>query len=234
MVNGEVYHPGFSLDCVIIGYHKNKILILLKKFLNKVWNLPGGFMLAEEKNADEAVKKILRSSIGSDVAFYKQFYLFSDIDREDIDLKKEHMRNTDHEGKEFYQQRFLTLGYYAFVRYEDIELPSNYKWFDWEELPPLYSDHKSIIERAIKLIRVIDEYIPIGYGMLPKKFTMTELRNIHEALHGTILDRRNFQRKVLSTGAVVKLDECKNVKTYPKPILFQYNLDKFNKLVPFL
>lgn len=232
--NGKSYHPGFSVDCVIISYSQDKIRVILRKFLDHVWNLPGAFMFSDEINTDVTIKRMLKDLISIEHSFFRQFYLFSDIKRESLDIKTEQLNKADIENKDFYMQRFITLGYYAFVRYEDVKLPEGYGWFDLKNIPPLYSDHALIIQRAIKSIQIINNYIPIGYGILPSKFTITELRNIHEALHETKLDRRNFQRKILSTGVIIRLNERKEACKHQSPFLFQYNQSIIEKLLPFL
>lgn len=228
LYNSESIHPGFSVDCVIIGFHKGKIKVLLNKFrLNNYWALPGGFMLNEE-NADQAAYRILKMKTGLTNVFLKQFYLFSDpnrtIKQQNIDFVKKNIGNEE-EGK-WLINRFVSLGYYALVKYDNIKIEKieseKLKWFNMDDLPKMYSDHENIIRKAIETIRSMLPIIPIGYELLPEKFTMGELRKIHEAVIGRKLDRRNFQRKILTEGNVIQLNETKKNITYNPPILYSF------------
>lgn len=229
-------HPGFSVDCVILSFHKKKLRVLLNKFdISKYWQLPGGFMFKNE-NSDEAASRILSQRTGLSGIYLKQFYLFSNPQRTVMEQNTEYLeKNMSRNGfsdddEKWFLQRFISLGYYAFVKYEDVVLSrieeDMSKWFDIDNLPPLYSDHESIIKTSMETIRAILPIIPVGYELLPEKFTMSELRKIYEIFLGRTLDRRNFQRKVLSSGIIIQLDEIKNTSPYNPPILYTFDKDK--------
>lgn len=227
--NADNIHPGFSIDCVILSFYKGKIKILLNKFsLKNYWSLPGGFMLNEE-DADQAAHRILESRTGLTDIFLKQFYLFSDpkrtIMKQNIDFVNKNA-SSDEEGT-WLLRRFISLGYYALVKYESVKLPSvdkeKCKWYDIDELPAMYSDHENIIKTAFEMIRAMFPILPIGYELLPEKFTMTELRKIYETILGKEFDRRNFQRKILSQGTVIQLEEKMEGRTYNAPIMYSFN-----------
>lgn len=229
-------HPGFSIDCVILSFHKKKLRVLLKQFdINKYWQLPGGFMFKNE-SSDEAASRILTQRTGLSGIYLKQFYLFSDPERIMMDQNAEYVKISTEKGENTYQegkwllQRFISLGYYAFVKYDEVKLSKierdQSKWFDIENLPQLYSDHGNIIETSLKTIRSILPIVPIGFELLPEKFTMSELRKIYEIILGRELDRRNFQRKVLASGTIIQLDEVKDTSSYNPPILYTFDKDK--------
>jgi hypothetical protein len=233
-------HCGFSVDCVILGFHKKKLRVLLNQFnINKYWQLPGGFMFKDE-SSDEAAARILFKRTGLSGIYLKQFYLFSDPKRtvieQNIEFVEKNAERNDFPGEDekWFLQRFVSLGYYAFVKYDSVRLSEEEedmcKWFDVNNLPALYSDHENIIKTSLETIRSMLSLIPVGYELLPEKFTMSELRRIYEAFLGRSLDRRNFQRKVLSTGAIIQLDETKNASTYNPPILYTFNRDKTNMI----
>ncbi|NDW10710.1 NUDIX domain-containing protein [Dysgonomonas sp. 520] len=235
-------HPGFSIDCVILSFHKKKIRILLNKFdISNFWQLPGGFMFKEE-TSDDAASRILTSRTGLTNVYLKQFYLFSDPNRTKMDQNVEYLEKETNKAQDvgdidkWFLQRFISLGYYAFVKYNEVKLVSvkedTAKWFDIDHLPPLYSDHENIIRTAIETIQAILPIVPVGYELLPEKFTMSELRKIYEVFLGKPLDRRNFQRKVLATGAVIQLDEIKSTSPYNPPILYSFDKDRKDMLEP--
>ena len=217
-------HPGFSVDCVIVSFHKKKIYVLLSKFdVSNLWQLPGGFMLKEE-SADEAAYRVLTMRTGLKDIFLRQFYLFSDPNRTKMD-QNEQLAMAGY-GAPWLLQRFVSLGYYALVKYDDVQLTKiegeSTKWFDIQNLPPLYSDHGHIIETAKDTIRNLLPVIPIGYELLPEKFTLSEFRKIYEIILNRTYDRRNFQRKILASGLVVQLDEHKTTSTYNPASLYSF------------
>lgn len=233
-------HPGFSIDCVILCFHKKKIRVLLNKFeFSKYWHLPGGFMFKDE-SSDEAAERILKARTGLSGIYLRQFYLFSDPGRTKMEQNTEYLeQNTGREGvtgeeSEWFMQRFLSLGYYAFVKYDTVMLPKvkedQAKWFDLDHLPSLYSDHENIIKTALTTIRSMLPVIPLGYELLPEKFTISELRRIYEIVLGKTFDRRNFQRKVLSSGVIVQLDEIRSTSSYNPPILYTFATDKMDRI----
>lgn len=235
--NEENTHPGFSIDCVIISFYKGKLRILLNKplYLKEHWSLPGGFMFNTE-NADQAAYRVLKERVGLKNVYLKQFYLFSDVNRTDIEHNKKIVTSSklNIEDAQWYCRRFVSLGYYALVQYQNVTEPSDEsivsKWYDIDKLPPLYTDHENIIRMALATIRTMLPIIPIGRMLLPEKFAMTELRRIYEIILGKPLDRRNFQRKVLSEGWVVQLDEIKGNKTYNPTFLYKFNPDMDGKI----
>lgn len=224
----ESIHPGFSLDCVILSFHKGKIKVLLRKFeLEDYWSLLGGFMLNNE-DADQAAYRVLEFHTGIKNIFLRQFHLFSDPDRTDIAKNREYVNRhaiSEDKGK-WLIRRFISMGYYALVKYEDVKLPTNpeelVKWYDISKLPHLQSDHKNIINTALEMIKSMFPVIPVGYQLLPEKFTMTELRKIYEIILQKKFDRRNFQRKVLADGRVEQLEETKTERVYNPPILYRF------------
>ncbi|MDR0738208.1 MAG: NUDIX domain-containing protein [Prevotellaceae bacterium] len=236
-------HPGFSVDCVILGFYKKKLYVLLTKFdISRYWQLPGGFMFKDE-TSDEAVKRILAKRTGLSDVYLRQFHLFSDPKRTIMEQNSEFVKKSAErrgfysEEEKWFLQRFVSLGYYAFVKYENIQLSrtekNSVKWFDIGRLPALYSDHENIIKTALETISAMLPIVPVGYELLPEKFTMGELKKIYEIFSGKILDRRNFKRKVLSGGAVIQLDEIKNSSPYNPPILYTFDKNKKDMLEHF-
>ncbi|MCD8184455.1 MAG: NUDIX domain-containing protein [Bacteroides sp.] len=219
-------HPGFSVDCVIFSFHKKKLHVLLNKFMSSnLWQLPGGFMLKKE-DADQAANRILRTWTGLTDIYLKQFYLFSDPNR--VKMNQNRDLSSMGYGGEWLMQRYVSLGYYALVKYNDVKIDpqksKTTKWYDINQLPSLYSDHENIIQTALKTIKGLLAILPIGQALLPEKFTLSELRKIYEIISDKTLDRRNFQRKVLASGLVIPLNETKESK-YNPAVLYSFNKD---------
>lgn len=227
-------HPGFSVDCVILSFHKNKIKVLLRESgIKNCWSLLGGFVFNNE-DADMAANRVMQQFTGVNNIYLKQFHLFSDPKRIAMTQLTDFFINNkklEKQGK-WLLHRFITMGYYALLKYDEVVMPDEYKkalgWFDINKLPQLYSDHGQIIEKALLMIRAMFPNLPIAYELLPEKFTMTELRKIHEIILEKKFDRRNFQRKILADGEIIQLDETKTDKSYNPPILYSYNQPENN------
>ncbi|MDR0893040.1 MAG: hypothetical protein LBN24_10560 [Mediterranea sp.] len=225
--NAENIHPGFSIDCVILSYHKRKIYVLLNKFyLDGYWALPGGFMFANE-DADSAAYRILKMRTGLSDIYLRQFHLFSDPKRTEMNQHLDFSRLEAQMGSQimWIMRRFVTMGYYALVRYDDIELVSHDNeqpgWYEVDKLPSMYSDHANIIRTAITTLRELWEYFPLGEKLLPEQFTISNLRNIYEFMLEKKLDRRNFQRKMLTDGVIQEVGRKEGVR-YNAPVLYSF------------
>lgn len=220
----ENIHPGFSVDCVIISFHKKKLLVLLSKFdCGELWQLPGGFMLRDE-SANETAYRVLTTRTGLTDVFLNQFHLFSNPERTKMEQNKRLLEAGL--GSSWLLQRFVSLGYYALVKHEHIQLAKirgeATRWFDIQKLPPLYSDHEFIIQTALGNIRNLLPILPVGHELLSGKFTLGELRKIYEIILNKTIDRRNFKRKVLASGLIVQLDEHKTTSTYNPATLYAF------------
>jgi hypothetical protein len=230
------YCPGISLDCVIIGFCEGSLKVLLNKFPTYTkWMLPGGFIYKDE-HVDAAATRTLINRTGLSDVYLRQFYLFGDVNRTNLNenedmLVRQGFGKDDEDVSKWFLQRFFSIGYYAFVEYGKVKVHSamdeEIAWFDLNHIPPLYTDHNTIIDKAITTIRSQLNSIPIGYELLPEKFTLTQLRTIYETLLDTKLDRRNFQRKILSTGLVRKLNEVYKKWGQKSSALYSFDKKKY-------
>jgi hypothetical protein len=199
---GKYFMPCISIDCVIFGFHNNQLKVLLLKLANYGgYGLVAGFIYKEE-HIDESAKRILHERTGLDNIFLQQFYIFGDPHRCDENITKTvfEKENIDAPKDNWLLQRFLTIGYYALVDFEKVNAKADYfsedcQWYDIDNLPPLAMDHKDIVQKALFALRTHLRYEPVGYNLLPAKFTMPELQSLYETILDEKLDRRNFQRK---------------------------------------
>jgi len=229
--------PSVSIDCVIFGFHEGQLKILLNKFNNhKKWMLPGGFVYIDE-NVDTAAYRLLKERTGLQKIYLTQFYLFGDCDRTNIEENRHILRENydEHNAAHWFAQRFVSVGYYSFVDFTEVKIKNkkdeDVEWFGLNEIPELYSDHNKIINKALDVIRIQLGFIPIGYELLPEKFTMSELRVIYETILGHTIDRRNFQRKMLSSGLVLQLDEVSKKWGIKSAALFSFNKEKYQEML---
>jgi 8-oxo-dGTP diphosphatase len=227
--------PSLSVDCVIFGFHENqlKVLLLKHRYLN-MWSLPGGFIYKDEPT-DAAAYRVLRERTGLNEVFLRQFHVFGEPERSD---KAFHLRDFKRDGIEvnadhWILQRFVTIGYYALVEYSKVSpspalLSEECKWWDIDKLPGFILDHKKIVDRALAALRLQLNYQPIGYNLLPEKFTMPELQKLYETILGKVLDRRNFQRKILGYQILRRLKETKKGVPHKSPYLYSFDLKKYD------
>ncbi|MDR1584142.1 MAG: NUDIX hydrolase [Prevotellaceae bacterium] len=237
LINEEaIYQQGFSVDCVVFGFHDRMLKVLLSKFnFFHKWMLPVGFIMKDE-DMDVAAYRILKAKTGLDNIYMYQFHTFGSPVRPNIKEHRDFMtkmglKDNDH----WLTQRFVSTGYYALVEYSkvNIQISANeeVRWFNIYEIPLLYSDHNNIIGKALSTLRTQLPVIPVGYKLLPEKFPLSELRIIYEIILGKELDRRNFQRKILSTGYLIKLDEIHKKAGQKPTTLFSFDKQKCDEIL---
>lgn len=228
--------PSLSVDCVIFGFHNSelKVLLLKHRHLN-IWGLPGGFINKDEP-VDVAAKRVLQERTGLQEIFLQQFHAFGDTERYEKefhyrDLKKDGILvRSDH----WLLQRFITIGYYALVEFSKVSpsedtLTEKCMWWDIHKAPSLMLDHKKILDKALQALRMQLNYQPIGYNLLPDKFTMPELQKLYETILDKKLDRRNFQRKILNYGILNHLKEIKKGGAHKAPYLYSFDIKRYQE-----
>lgn len=227
--------PSLSVDCVIFGFHGSQLKVLLLKPKHaKAWALPGGFVYKNE-HIDESAYRTLRERTGLHDIFLQQFYTFGNQKRSEKSYTLEvfKKRGIAIPKDNWMKQRFISIGYYALVNFESV-LPATdsisdaCEWWDVHELPDLLMDHLDIFNQALLSLRKHLSYQPLGYNLLPAKFTMPELQKLYETILDEKLDRRNFQRKILSYGVLKKLKERRTNTAYKAPFLYSFDLRKYH------
>ncbi|WP_294957614.1 NUDIX domain-containing protein [uncultured Flavobacterium sp.] len=236
--NNENYQPGLSIDCVIFGFHDNQLKVLLIKVerANK-WSLPGGFIPVDQ-DIDMAAITILNGRTGVDGVFLRQFATFGKVNRNKQHFDKktlEYLQIEEEKGK-WLTRRFVTIGYYALVDFSKI-LPNPagrhevVEWIDHKEVPELILDHREILDKALDTLRTELNLMPIGYNLLPEKFTIPELQKLYETILDKKLDRRNFLRKITNIGILTKLDEKKSNVAHKAPNLYSFDKEKYDEIL---
>jgi ADP-ribose pyrophosphatase YjhB (NUDIX family) len=231
----KAYLNHISLDCVIFGFHENqlKVLLLQMKYTKK-WALPGGFVKKEE-SFEEAAKRVLKERTGLDNIFLQQFHVFSNPKRSEMNpAVKDLEKSGSSEGLNWFSQRFISVGFYALVDFQKVDPTPDYfsdkcDWKALNEIDFLMMDHRQILDKALETLRLQLSYQPVGLNLLPEKFTMPELQKLYETILGKKLDRRNFQRKILSYKILNKLEERKTGGAYKAPFLYEFNIENYNK-----
>jgi len=206
------HHFLLAVDCIIFGFDGKdlKLLLIQRGFepeKNK-WSLMGGF-LEEKENLDEAANRILKKLTGLENIYLEQLNTFSKINRDPA-------------------ERTVSVSYFALIdieRYKkQISHEYHAEWFLINNKPKLIFDHDEMVMQALKQLRFKAAIEPLLFELLPDNFTITQLQNLYEGVYETAFDKRNFIRKLMSTGLLIKL-EVKD-KTGSRKGAFLYKLDK--------
>lgn len=220
-----LYLPNLSIDCVVFGFNEASLKVLLVQMKEDIlWALPGGYVLKTE-NLNEAANRILRERTGAENIYLQQFQVFSDLNRSEGFFE-------EFEDTIWNKQRFLSVGYYALVDFSKINLVMDIysdacEWKNIDELPELMMDHRRIFDTALNTLRKQLNHKPIGYNLLPEKFTMPELQKLYEIILGKKLNRGNFYRKMLRYDILIKLDEIRKGGAHKAPDLYQFDVEKY-------
>lgn len=228
--------PHISLDCVIFGFHAGqlKILLLKMRFQDEL-ALPGGF-LKKDETLEEAAIRTLRERTGLENIFLQQFHVFSAPERSDPGQRPKDLERAGiHPAKAvWFAQRFISVGFYALVEFSRVDpqpdsISDACNWYNLEDRGPMILDHDLILRTALATLRAQLDRQPIGYNLLPRKFTMPELQKLYETILDKKLDRRNFQRRMLSYGILRSLDEKRTGVAHKAPYLYSFQLRNYQK-----
>jgi len=210
-------HPSVTTDCVIFGFDGVKLKVLLVERgmapYKGRWAFPGGFLNMDE-SAEEGALRELKEETGLEGAYIRQFYTFSAPQRDP-------------------RERVITIAYYALVRMQEVkggDDASDARWFALDEVPPLAFDHDQILRKAEKTLRQQIHFEPVGFELLPEKFTIKQLQNLYEAILDMRFDRRNFYNKMRRLGMLELTGDTANPSQRKEANLFSFNAEKYAEL----
>jgi len=201
-----------AVDCIIFGFDGQDLkLLLIKRAFepekNK-WSLMGGF-LRENETLDEAANRVLKDLTGLENVYLEQLHAFSDVNRDS-------------------EERTISVAYFSLIDIHQYEkqLSEDYQaeWVPLSQKPRLIFDHDDMVRMAKKQLRYKAALHPLLFELLPQKFTIPHLQNMYEEVYETNFDSRNFTRKLLSTGLLVRQNG--KDKSGSKKGAFYYKLDK--------
>lgn len=229
--------PNISVDCVIFGFDFKQLNVLLveRKLVDEKtgeiliddWTL-AGYHIFDDEDFDTAAARILKNLSGLDNIYLEQFYAFGGINR--IDNPKDKIW-VQHQHEDF-SERVVTVGYYSLIDNTSVTLSlkeRNVKWFPVSNLPELGFDHQEILNKALEKLRSKIRSEPIGFELLPEKFSITHLQKLYESILGTNLDRRNFRKKVLQMKYIIPLDEKQTGVKHKPAQLFLFSKDVYER-----
>ncbi len=215
----EYPRAALAVDCVVFGLDVSdlKVLLIQRRIppFQHCWALPGGFVRLDE-TLDFAARRELSEEAGVTDVYLEQLYSFSDIERDP-------------------RERVVTVAYFALAKLSDHRIRAatdamGVGWFALDDLPKLAFDHTMIVESAHVRLRGKVRYAPVGFELLPPRFSLTQLQRLYEIILGTDLDKRNFRKKILSMDLLVETDEYEQGVRHRAARLYRFDRRKYDRL----
>jgi 8-oxo-dGTP diphosphatase len=231
--------PNLSVDCVIFGFDFSELKVLLIEreegdFENSpevpgVLALPGDHILSNE-DLDQAAERVLSELTGLNNIFLEQFQAFGHPNRVNNESDRKWMRFIRAEP----DARVITVAYYSLVKLEEYEPQASSfarraAWIPVSEIPILAFDHNFIVQRALESLRLKLKNEPVGFELLPKKFTLSQLQRLYEVIIGTEFEKRNFRRKILKHNFLLALEEKQTGVPHKAARLYQFDREGYEK-----
>ena len=215
----EYPRAALTVDCVVFGLDDEDLKVLLiqrgiEPFAGR-WALPGGFVHVDE-TLEAAARRELQEETGIAEVFLEQLYTVGTIDRDP-------------------RERVVTVAYYALVKLSDHRVRAatdarSAAWFAVDDLPPLAFDHDEILATAHQRLRGKLRYQPIGFELLPRKFTLRQLQHLYETVLDRPLDKRNFRKKILRMNILVDLDEIETDVAHRAARLYSFDKQQYDRM----
>jgi 8-oxo-dGTP diphosphatase len=207
-----------AIDCIVFGFEDDQLkLLMIKRRIEPRkgdWSLMGGFIRLDE-SLDEAAMRILYVLTGLTNVYLEQLYTFGNTYRDPLD-------------------RVVSVTYYALIKINDYDREvvklNGAEWFPAENHPDLVFDHNDMVKMALSRLRRRCRTQPIGFELLPDKFTIPQLQSLYEAILAQKLDKRNFRKKFLSMNLLDKFDEKDKESSKKGAFLYRFNRKRYEQL----
>lgn len=218
----EYPRPALTVDCVIFGLDESnqlKVLLIQRALepFKDYWALPGGFVDMSE-TLEAAALRELEEETGVRDVFIEQLFTFGDPDR-------------DPRG------RVVSVAYFALVNLGEHPVRAssdarNVKWFELDKMPDLAFDHAKILHTAVNRLKAKVRYQPIGFELLPEKFTLSQLQELYETILGVEegLNKRNFRKRIQQMGVLKEAGKQSGVAHRPA-MLYSFDKERYEALV---
>ena len=207
-----------ALDSIIFGFDENDLkLLLIKRGFEPEkgsWSLMGGFLQPNE-SLDEAASRILEKLTGLSGVFMEQLHSYGEVNRDPVD-------------------RTISVAYYALIKTDhyDQKLAAEHgaEWFSINEIPPLIFDHNNMVSMAHETLKRKSKTQPIGFELLPEKFTIPQIRKLYEAINQKEFDHRNFSKKIKAMPWLVELNEKDKSTSKKGAFLYKFDKNEYKRL----
>lgn len=208
-----------SIDCLIFGFKDGKLDVLLVKHAEGIskgkWALPGGWIKYNE-SLDDAANRILYSLTGVSNIYLEQLKSFGEVKRYPLN-------------------RVITIAYYALVNADNYSLnpgftASDVKWCDVHAVRNLPYDHNQIFKTGFNHLKHKVRHEPIGFNLLPEKFTLHQIQQLYEAILEVQLDKPNFRRKLLKMNLLISCQEKQKDVSHRAANLYKFDKKIYTKL----
>jgi ADP-ribose pyrophosphatase YjhB (NUDIX family) len=210
-----------AVDSIIFGFDgENLNILLVKRGLEDdpdTWSLMGGW-LQHNEGLNDAANRVLFEHTGLKDVYLEQLAAFGNPNRDPV-------------------MRTVSVIYKALINVDDYDekLRNSFKtaWFSVYNLPDLLFDHSEMVALAIERLRSTASKYPVGFELLPEKFTLPQLQKLYEVIFDITFDKRNFTRKMLSTGYLIKTNEKQKGFSKKGAYYFYLNKEKYNEISAF-
>lgn len=220
----EIYskYPRYynAVDCIIFGYdiaEKELKLLLIKRSFEPAlghWSLAGGF-LQEKESLDDAASRVLHTLTGLSEVYMEQLYTYGETGRDP-------------------GARVISTAYFALIGIHELDpgirRKSGAHWRSLSNLPDLIFDHRKMVDRALGELVETAKVRPVGFELLPEKFTLVQLQNLYEAIYQRSIDKRNFRKKILSMELLEKQEEKEKITSKKGAWYYRFNESKYREL----
>lgn len=207
-----------AVDCIIFGYDSEGLKLLLFKrqvepFRNE-WSVVGSFVRPEE-SVDAAATRVLEEYTGLRDIFMEPLACYGEVERDP-------------------GARVISQAYFALIRLGEEEFQTvethQAHWFDLHSIPHLILDHNRMVHEALEKLRRKAVYRPVGFELLPEKFTIPQLQDLYEHIFQKKFDRRNFRKKILSMNILDKLDQKDKSGSRKGAFLYRFNQGRYKAM----
>lgn len=208
-----------SVDCLILGFKNDKLYLLIskRKFepLKGQDSLMGGFVRSEE-SLSETVSRVVFEYTGIQGVFMEQVGAYGEIGRDS-------------------GERVVSLAYYALIDIQSFDEQlckvHNARWQELDKVDKLIFDHNQILNDTIEILRNKAATKPLGFNLLPEKFTLPQLQSLYEAIYQTPLDKRNFRKKILEMDILEKQEDKDKSSSKRGAFYYKFNKEKYDLLL---
>lgn len=236
-MNQPQINPNVSVDCAIFSFDGSELEVLLIERMagettleDDLLALPGN-LIYQNENLDQAANRVLFELTGLENIFLEQVYTFGDPAR----ITKQKDQDWLKKIRALPEARVITVAYTSLVKKSNLKVsPSSFArkalWVKVKEVPQLAFDHNDIFTKAFDFLKQKIYLQPLGYELLPERFTLAQLQKLYEAILDDSFDKRNFRRKILRTSFIVPLDEKQQGVAHKPARLYRFDKSQFHQI----